>query len=171
MKGVEPVKDTSDRIARPRWHPRLALQGAGLLVVLGLTACDTPHSGMAFWDIGAEYRLTLLDSDENNLLVDESGHLDSLLVALRISTMAGDSIRGVYDGAFARFGLRVGRATPGPQLFAGVAHDDSLLLRLTPDATDAGMLLEGRSVGSTIRGTWRTEVGSKRGSFILARAD
>ena len=165
------MRSTSAGQARLRLHLRPALQGTILSLVLGLTACKTPISGVGFWDVGAEYRLTLRGSGENNPLVDESGQPDSLVVSLRISSMAGDSIRGVYDGAFVRFGIRVGRASPGPQLFAGVAHDDFLRLRLTPDATDAGMLLEGSSVGPTFRGTWRTEAGSKSGSFELAKTN
>lgn len=166
---MEPVRNTENGAASRWLLPRLVLRGAILVIVVGLISCNAPHPEKDFWDIGAEYRLALLGTGPNGLLVDESGHPDSLVVALRVSSMDGDSIRGVYDGAFLRFGLRVGRATPGPQVFSGVAHGDSVFLRLTPDATDAGMLLEGKSVGSTIRGAWRTEAGAKNGSFVLTR--
>jgi hypothetical protein len=95
---------------------------------------------------------------------------DTSIVRVHVDSMTRDSIFGSYTpGNLHALGVMVGRATPGPQLIAGTVGAGRLSLTLSPDARDAGLILEGTSAGDAGEGSWRVESGATKGRFHISR--
>jgi hypothetical protein len=92
---------------------------------------------------------------------------DSTAVVLSVDSVRRDSVFGTYTANFRQIGVLAGRAGPGPQIFVGRQAESRISLRLTPDATDAGVLLEGVSSNGVLAGTWRTIGHQAAGEFRL----
>jgi len=95
---------------------------------------------------------------------------DSVIGSLSIASISGDSLFGAYSVPFISLGLRIGRVTPGPQLLQGRVAGRKFQIELTPDATDAGLWLDGEIQGHSVGGTWYSEQGRGRGSFTVTVA-
>lgn len=146
----------------------LALGGATLL-----SGCQRSQT-QAFWVAPGDYDLQLVVTERGSLtpeLQRAVGRVtDTSTVRVHVDSMARDSVFGSYTpGNVHALGVMVGRATPGPQLFAGIVGDGRLSLTLSPDARDAGLVLEGTSAGDAGEGSWRIESGATKGRFRISR--
>lgn len=94
---------------------------------------------------------------------------DSATVLLTVDSIAGDTLFGTYSPRLDRLGLRVGRVTPGPQVFVAKLTNDSIWFELTPDAADAGLEGHGVMADSGYTGVWITDATHARGMFRLTR--
>jgi hypothetical protein len=129
-------------------------------------ACS-PSDQQPFGRAPGIYEVRLTGESASRPLLNTAGQIDTVVVLVHVDSIAHDSIFGTYEAEFHRVGLMVGRASPGPQYVAGVIKGDSMHFELTPDATDAGLLLEGSSDGRGVRGTWHTEAHARGGVFTL----
>lgn len=142
-----------------------------LAAIVGVIAlgCSTQQSG-TFWEAGKQYEVRLAGATQDGgTLRDTSGTADTLRVRVSVDSIRGDSLFGTYEGDFRRFRLMVGRASPGPQYVAGRVTDGSFALELTPDATDAGLLLAGTVSAGSVGGEWHTEARSNSGAFTVVK--
>ena len=145
------------------------LMGLAAVASVATLGCSTQQSG-AFWEAGQQYEVRLAGSPKDGgVLRDSAGASDTLRVRVAVDSIRGDSLFGTYEGDFRRFRLMVGRASPGPQYVAGRVGDGSFALELTPDATDAGLLLAGIVSGGSASGEWHTEAHSNAGAFTVVR--
>lgn len=145
------------------------LKGLPAIAIAATLGCSTQQSG-AFWEAGQQYEVRLAGSfRDGGGLRDTSGAADTPRVRVMVDSIRGDSLFGTYEGDFRRFRILVGRASPGPQYVAGRVGNDSFALELTPDATDAGLLLAGTVNGGAASGEWHTEAHSNAGAFTVVR--
>jgi hypothetical protein len=146
----------------------LALGGATLL-----SGCQRSQT-QELWVAPGEYDLQLVVTERGSMTPELQQAAvrttDASTVRIHVDSMARDSVFGSYTpGDLHALGVMVGRATPGPQLFAGNVGKGRLSLTLSPDARDAGLILEGTSAREAGEGSWRVESGATKGRFQISR--
>jgi hypothetical protein len=151
---------------------RLGALGVSLAI---LNAHCAPSEEQSLWTPGGRYELSLVVTERIHTRPIQSPQSpqisDTSNVLLQLDSVRGDSLFGTYRADFRRFAIRVGRVTPGPQLFVGRMRFDSVWLELTPEATDAGLLIAGSLARDGATGVWATETSSASGQFYLRPAD
>ncbi len=133
-----------------------------LLGTCALRACTSVSQTQNKWEAGdiQEVRLNVTRRSPVPLGFGQpTPPTDSVTVRLRVDSVVGDSLFGTYEANFGRAGMKVGRLTPGPQVFAGLQTDSTLKIELTPDsdATDAGLRMSGVWKEGSLVGSWMTE--------------
>lgn len=145
--------------------------GFGVLLVAGALAACRSSDQHDFWAAPAEYILTLRVTNRASLTPELERAfaplVDTTTVLLKIDSVAEDSLHGSYVADFRHFGVAVGAVGPEPQLVAGEFKGDSLALVLTPNATDAGMILRGVFKGASVSGRWMPAGQEASGTFVL----
>lgn len=141
--------------------------------VILLSGCQRSQT-QALWVAPGDYDLQLVVTERGRLtpeLQQAVGRMtDTSIVRVHVDSIARDSVFGSYTpGNLHALGVMVGRATPGPQLIAGTIGAGQLSLTLSPDARDAGLVLEGTSDGDAGEGNWRVESGTTKGRFHISR--
>lgn len=121
---------------------------------------------------GGRYALVLVVETRPPLTPEVASHLgellDSTMITLRVDSLRGDSIFGIYGGEPRRIGAFVGGAAR-PRLFAARRMGRTFSIELSPDATDSGLLLSGRVTAQGGTGSWRVEQASTKGRFRVTR--
>jgi hypothetical protein len=153
-----------ERIVRSRTTLFTAIFVVGALAQLA--GCSSSDSA-DFWREPRVYELRLAEGRGTNNI--DSVSRDQVTVVLHIQRTTLDSVYGTYEGDLRPLGLMVGRATPGPQLIEGSIKGSDFRLELSPDATDAGLLLVGHLSNSTGRGSWHAESAQQQGTFQLLK--
>jgi len=125
-----------------------------------------------FWQAGRHYTIRMRVTNRAPLIPELERAWaplsDTTSVALRLDSLARDSLYGTYEAYFRHFGVMVGAIGDAPQRFAGHLVGDSLEIELTPNATDAGLHLRGRRrVDGGFAGKWYLDQGSTSGTFAL----
>ena len=146
--------------------PQASFVWPAILAATLVSGSCSPKGQGAFWTGPGSYEVSLMGSGEQPLR-DTTGKADTLVVLVHVDSIARDSLFGSYESDFRRVGLMVGRASPGPQYVVGRISGGASSLELTPDATDAGLLLEGKVAGRAMHGTWHTEAHGRSGLFTL----
>jgi hypothetical protein len=126
------------------------------------------------WLAPSDYDVQLVVAERGRLTAELQQAVgrtrDTAMVLVHVDSIVRDSIFGSYTSeSMHSLGVMVGRATPGPQLIAGSIGAGRFSLTLSPDARDAGLILEGASVGDTGDGSWRVESGATKGNFHISR--
>jgi hypothetical protein len=147
----------------------------GRLIVAAVclaAACQTSLK-KDFWLAPGDYDVQLVVKKRGALTPELRQALsrlsDTALVHMRLDSVARDSIFGTYTGEIHTLGIMAGRVTPGPQAVAGSIRNGRFSLELSPDATDAGVILDGEVADGQAIGTWHTETGPTNGSFVVRR--
>lgn len=137
-----------------------------LTVCLCAIACR-PQTEGNFWAAGRTYEVLLSGVSQQAGTAPSVVGADTVTVVIHVDSVLSDSLFGTYTGNFAAVGLLVGRASPGPQYLIGKVTAARVQLELSPDATDAGLLLDGRENSGAYEGSWNVENRSGRGTFLL----
>ncbi len=150
------------RVMRTSW-----LMWAPLLVAIG---CRTNDSGN-LWGQGRQYDLMLVVTKRPAMTPERQAAtaplVDSLTAHMAVDSVRRDSVFGTYSADFLHLGIMAGRAGTTSQAFVGSARGSAVDLELSPDATDAGLRLTGKSTGNGAAGTWSVEAGRAEGRFTL----
>ena len=149
--------------------PPVARRHLYLALLLGLVACGEEPRPTS----GSQYSLMLVVESPRHLTPERERALapvsDTGVALLRVERMSGDTGFGSYSGPPSHFW----------PLFRGIGNRFHLIrhgaewrIVLDPDGRDAGMELEGRAHGDTVRGRWRarTSTPAATGRFLLAPA-
>lgn len=140
----------------------------GLLLAGPLLACRQQLPRVV---AGSVFEATFVATESPNVTPERRAAigeiLDSIDGSMTVERVQGDSIFGTFSVDFLQLGLGVGRASPGPQRFAGSTRRDSITLHLVPDATDAGLFMRGVLIGSFATGAWHVQQGRGAGTFRL----
>lgn len=144
--------------------------GSAWPLLLVAVACRTDNGG-SLWSPGRRYDLALVVTKRSAMTPERQAAtaplVDSLTVPMTVDSVRRDSVFGTYAVDFIHLGVMVGRAGPGPQVFAGRVAGSAVNLELSPDATDAGLHLTGRSTRTGVEGTWSIESERTEGRFTF----
>jgi hypothetical protein len=150
-----------------------------LLAPLALGACAAPRAA-PFWRPGA-YWVTATVEDTSFWLFDRAGfekvfgpHQRTVVGAILIDSVAGDSLFGEYLIPFLRMGVKQGFRDSlvgnDQRQVRGVRRGDAFFLTLDPQHVDGELFLDGAVSGVLAAGRWREPPPGPTGTFRLRPA-
>lgn len=156
---------------------RSALPSSLLGLVLAAsfgTGCDQSRGETSLvLGPGYEYRVHLVIVDKPTLTPERAAALgplkDSLTGTISVDSTSGDSLFGRYQLDMLQLGVMANTVSAQEARFAGSARGGALSLRLNPEATDAGVILDGVTRGGRITGQWRVQQAIGAGTFVIEK--